>query len=287
MNKLLVLALPIAVSLSPAVADAQSVVPDSAFFVGVGGSFNSTSFNNQSIEATGLSNVYDKATGAFISSGSAGGPPVGLDIGSQTGFEPVLQAGYFKHFQDSKWLWGAKFSYNGLNISGSTENFLIPQYGSYGSTPFTGNAVVQSFKTNISNQFTLLPLVGYSFDRSFVYAGVGPTVSQINTNVNNLIGFADLKGNRTDISGTPQSFSSSQWVVGGALTVGGTYFLDASWFIDVNYNFAMTPSQTANYSAPFNNTNGDTSHNYSGTLIGSSSGKTTTQTISISINRAF
>ena len=127
-----------------------------------------------------------------------------------------------------------------------------------------------------------LPKV-YRREQNRVRSGAGPTLTQINTNIDNLIGFADIKGNRTDISGTPQNLSSSQWVVGGAVTVGATYFLDSSWFIDLNYNFAMTPNQTANYSSTFNNTN----VNYSGSLIGSSSAKTTTQTISISINKAF
>ena len=174
-----------------------------------------------------------------------------------------------------------------LRDCSKTDNFLIPQYGSYGATSFTGNATVRTFKTNVSHQFALMPFIGHSFDRSFVYAGAGPTLTQLNTNIDNLVGFADIKGNRTDISGTPQNFSSSQWVVGGAVTVGATYFLDASWFIDLNYNFAMTPNQTANYSSTFNNTNGNTNVNYSGSLIGSTSAKTTTQTISLSINRAF
>jgi hypothetical protein len=287
MKKLLAVLLPAFLYSIPTISNAQSIVPDSAFYLGIGGSFNSVDFNSQSIEATGLSNAYDKTTGAFLSSGSAGGPPVNLGMGSQTGFAPGAQAGYFKHFQDSKWLWGAKFSYNGLGLSSTAQNFLIPQSGSYGASSFTGNATVRTFKTNISHQFALMPFIGHSFDNSFIYAGAGPTVSQINTNIDNLIGFADIKGNVTDISGTPQNFSSSQWVVGGAVTVGATYFLDASWFIDANYNIAMTPSQTANYSSTFNNTNGNTNINYTGSLIGSSTGKTTTQTISISINRAF
>lgn len=286
MKKLSFLLLPLTLC-TPTISAAQSLVPNSAFYVGIGAGLNSTSFNNQSLEATGLSDAYNKTTGAYMSSGNAGGPPVNLNMPSQTGVAPTLQAGYFKHFQESKWLWGAKFSYNGLDLSSKTDNFLIPQYGSYGSTPFTGNATVRTFKTNVSHQFALMPFIGHSFDKSFIYAGAGPTLTQVNTNIDNLIGFADIKGNRTDVSGTPQNFSSSQWVVGGAVTVGATYFLDSSWFIDLNYNFAMTPNQTANYSSTFNNTNGNTNVNYTGSLIGSSSAKTTTQTISISINKAF
>ena len=287
MKKLRVFAVPLALCAAQGIASAQSIVPNRAFYFGLGGSVNTTDFNNQSIEATGLSDAYNKTTGAYMSSGTAGGPPVSLGMGSQTGFAPVVQAGYFEHFQSSQWLWGAKFGYNGLGQSSTTNSFLIPQYGSYGATPFTGNAVVQSFKTNIAHQFSLIPFIGHSFEKGFVYAGAGPTLSQINTNIDNLIGFADIKGERTDISGAPQNFSSSQWVVGGALTVGATYFLDASWFIDVNYNISTTPNQTANYSSTFNNTNGNTNVNYSGSLIGSSTAKTTTQAVIISINKAF
>ncbi len=287
MKKTLALLVPISLLAASSITHAQTVIPDSAFYIGVGASFNSVDFNSQSLEATGTSDAYNKTTGTFLSSGNAGGPPVNLGMGSQTGFAPVAQAGYFKHFQDSKWLWGAKFSYNGLDSNSTKENFLIPQYGSFGTTAFTGNATVRSFKTGVANQFSFLPYIGHSFDSSFVYLGAGPTISKINTKIDSLIGFADINGNRTDVSGTPQNFSSSQWVVGGALMLGATYFLDASWFVDANYNISMTPSQTANYSSTFNNTNGETNKNYTGSLTGSSSGKTTTQTVSIAINRVF
>ena len=287
MKKLLTLLVPISLYSLTALTHAETIVPNSAFYIGVGASLNSVDYKNQDLAATGYSNVYRKSTGTLLSSGSAGGPPVNLSMGSQTGVAPMAQLGYFKHFEDSKWLWGAKFTYNGIDLSSTTENFLIPQSGSFGSTSFTGNATVRSFKTNIQQQFSFIPFIGHSFEKSYVYAGAGPTVSQINTNINNLIGFADINGRQTEVSGTPQNFSSSQWVVGGTIMVGATYFIDSSWFIDVNYNIAMTPTQTANYSAPFSNTNGNSSYNYIGLLTGNSSAKTTTQTVSLSINRAF
>ncbi len=287
MKKLTVFVLPIVLCSIQSIAFAQSVVPKSGFYLGVGASFNSVDASGESMEATGTSNVYSKTTGAQISSGTATGPAVNLGMSSQTGFAPVVQAGYFQHIQDTKWLWGAKFSYNGLDVSARKENFLIPQNGSFGTTPFTGNATVRSFKSGVANQFSLLPYIGHSFDNSFVYIGAGPTVSQITTKVDNLVGFADINGNRMDISGVPQNFSSSQWVVGGALMVGATYFFDASWFIDASYNISMTPSQTANYSSTYSNTNGLTNNVFAGTLVGSSTGKTTTQTINLTINKTF
>jgi hypothetical protein len=41
-------------------------------------------------------------------------------------------------------------------------------------------------------------------------------------------------GRPEDISGRPQDFSSTDWVFGGAVTIGETYLVDESWFIDLN-----------------------------------------------------
>jgi opacity protein-like surface antigen len=260
-------------------------VPDSAFFIGLGASANHTQFNNQDIYATGLSNVYDSNTGAYISSGSAGGPAVDLSMDSDSKFSPSLQVGYFKHFENSKWLWGGKFTYDYLSTSSKTAPFLIPQFGAYGTTSFTGNAVVRSFETDVKHHMSLVPYIGRSFKSGYIYAGAGPTASQINTKITDLVGFADLKGNRTDISGQPTNFSGSDWVYGGTATLGGTYFLSSSWFLDFSYNYSVTKSHTIDYSAPF--TNPGTPYTYTGSLIGSTTGSITTQSAALSINRAF
>ncbi|MBX9755796.1 MAG: hypothetical protein K2X80_13660 [Pseudomonadaceae bacterium] len=277
----------LAVSSSNASAEpsAASKMPDSALYIGFGASANSVDFNDQDIQATGISDTYDTTSGALLASGSAGGPAVDLSMDSQSSLSPTLQLGYFQHFDNSQWLWGAKFSYNYLSTSSTTKNFLIPQYGAFGATPFTGNAVVHSFETEIKHQISLVPYIGHSFANGFVYAGAGPTLSQINTKIDGLIGFADINGTRTDISGQPSNFSSSQWSHGGIGTLGGTYFLDSSWFLDFNYNYAVTENRTARYSEPF--TNPTPTKTYTGTLIGSTSGSVTTQSVALSINKAF
>lgn len=262
-----------------------SKVPDSAFFIGFGGSANSVKFNDQDIQATGISDTYDTASGALLASGSAGGPAVDVSLDSQTSLSPMLQLGYFQHFAGSQWLWGGKFSYNYLSTSSTTKNFLIPQYGSFGATPFTGNAVVHSFETEIKHQMALVPFIGHSFADGYLYAGAGLTLSQINNKIDGLIGFADINGTRTDISGAPQNFSSSQWARGAIGTLGGTYFLDSSWFVDFSYDYAVTENRTARYDEPF--TNPTPTKTYTGSLIGSSSGTVTTQSLVFSINKAF
>ena len=41
------------------------------------------------------------------------------------------QAGYFSHFGNSQWLWGAKLSYNYLGAEATSENIAVPQDGGF------------------------------------------------------------------------------------------------------------------------------------------------------------
>ncbi|MES2586421.1 MAG: hypothetical protein V4536_05815 [Pseudomonadota bacterium] len=274
------------VSLSSAEQVTTSFVPNSGAYIGLGFGANSTQFNNQQLQATGISTATNMSNGN-VSTGTAGGPPVSIGMSSNNSISPSIQAGYFQKFQDSTYLWGAKFSYSYMGGSSSTTNrILIPQYGTYPSgASFTGNAVAASYQKTIKNQISLIPYFGQSFDRSTIYFGVGPTISQVNTKINNLIGFADLNGVRTDVSGTPQSFSATQWVYGGAAMLGGTYFLDKAWFLDFSYSYAMTQNKTSNYYSTFDNPGTTTS--YKGSLIGSSTGTATVQTIGLTVNKLF
>ena len=104
--------------------------------------------------------------------------------------------------------------------------------------------------------------------------------------ITRLVGFADISGVPIDISGAPQDFTGSGWVVGGAGTVGGTYFLSDSWFLDIAYTYARTKDQTFNYFSTYTHTQnpfGTTS----GTLAGSSTGKVSTQGVTVTINMVF
>ena len=272
------------------VAPATSTVPESAFFVGLGGSYNSTDFGTQDVYAVGTSSVFQN--GALFSTGSAAGPGT-VQMGSETKFAPTVQGGYFRKFSGSDWLWGFKFAYSNLAASSTVGNVLLPQAGSNTTvaggvtTPFTGTAVARTYETTIDHQITFIPFIGHSFDKSFVYLGAGPTLSHTRTNVNGLVGFANVIGIPSDISGAPVDFTGSGWVYGGAATVGATYFLSRSWFLDFSYSYAMTARQTFNYSSPFINPNGAKNTTIVGTLVGNSAGRVITQGVSASINMAF
>jgi hypothetical protein len=146
-----------------------------------------------------------------------------------------VQGGYFRKFSGSDWLWGFKFAYSDLAASSTLGNVLLPQAGSNTTvagvtTPFTGTAVARTYQTTIDHQIAFTPLIGHSFEKSFVYLGAGPTLSHIRTNVSGLVGFANVIGIPTDISGAPVDFTGSGWVYGGAAMVGASYFLSPSWF---------------------------------------------------------
>ncbi len=291
MNKNAISALLCAVlACSASIVSAQQVstsfVPNSGAYIGLGFGANSTQFNGQQLEATGISTATNMSTGS-MSTGTAGGPPVGIGMGNANSIAPTIQAGYFQKFQDSSYLWGAKLSYSYMGGSSSTtDRILIPQYGTYPSgASFTGNAVAASYQKTIQNQISLIPYIGQSFERGTIYFGVGPTLSQVNTKINNLIGFADLNGVRTDVSGTPQSFSATNWMFGGAAMLGGTYFIDRTWFLDFSYSYTMTQNKTSNYFSTFDNPGSTTS--YQGSLIGSSTGTATIQTIGLTLNKLF
>ena len=88
---------------------------------------------------------------------------------------------------------GGKLSYSYLGFGSANSQQQIPQAGGYtedGSyTPFTGNYLVQSYRQTINQQISLIPLVSRSFERSYVYLGVGPTTVQTKTSIENITRF--------------------------------------------------------------------------------------------------
>ncbi|MGU3492670.1 outer membrane protein [Xanthobacteraceae bacterium A53D] len=263
-----------------------SMVPDRAFFAGAGVSANWTSYPNQDVFGQGLANIYD-AGGALYAQGQAGGSTSPY-MAAQTDISPVLQLGYFQRFAGSDWLWGAKFTYNYLGASTTQENFLIPQAGGYTgsiSGALEGNVYARQYTMKVDNQFELIPFLGYAFDRGYVYGGAGPSLTRMKSELNGLIGFADLFGQTSDITGAPDSFSTTNWVWGASFVAGATYFLAPGWFLDVNYAYALNGTATNRFHAPFS-----TVHNgltFTGIAFGHYSGTADVQTLSLTINKTF
>jgi hypothetical protein len=265
-------------------------MPRSGLYIGAGGSLNVSRFGTQNVYALGLSDVYQN--GVRVSSGSAAGP-ARVPMGTEIAPAPSAQLGYFQNFADSPWLWGAKFAYSYLGSSASTPNALLPQGGSFAnaitgaSTPFSGNAVVRSYQASAEHHVAFTPFLGRSYERGFIYLGGGPTLTRLRTNLNGLVGFADINGTRSDVSGPPQSFSSAGWVLGGMVTAGFTYFLTPSWFLDFSYTASTTQRQTGNYFSTFTNPGATQGSVTSGSLIGNSSGALVAQGAMLTANYRF
>jgi hypothetical protein len=278
--------------------DDYGYVPRSAFYFSLGGSFNSVDFGDQDVIAIGTSEVTDingvtTATGfAQGPDDASGGTPISMDL--QLGFAPSVEVGCFQHFAGSdNRLWGIKFSNDYFGVTSDVRLPRFPQVGTFinasdpdDPVPFTGNAVALSAQTEIVDQIAFRPFLGHSFRKGFVYFGGGPTLSLLQTEIRDLIGFADINGTRSDISGPPQDFSDSDWVWGGSGQVGVAYFFDRRWFLDCSYILSVSGKHTFNFSSTFSNTDADGTTN-AGTLVGSSTWQTISQGIGFKLGKTF
>jgi len=262
----------------------EPIVPRAGWFAGVGGSLNSANFD-QDLFANGVGDVFSGST--QVATGAAGGPANPRENTEWT-LAPEAQLGYFAHFAASDWLWGGKVVYRYVDATATTSD-IAPQAGALqtlsGPDSFTGNVVVGSYRTKLDHEFAFMPFIGHSFARSYVYAGAGPALFGTQTKIDNAIGFADVNGMRTDATGTPLNFASSEWVWGGAAQVGLTYFLSHDWFLDLNYTYARSAEFKSNFSGPF--ASSSLGYDDVGTLFVKPSQRVTDQSVSVSFNRSF
>lgn len=152
------------------------------FYIGLGANFNLVDYKETETNTLGLSNV--NLNGNTIAQGYAGGP-YDFPGGTNNIFSSSIQTGYYQPFKNSKWLWGAKLTYSYVGSSITKGEQHIPQTGAVGNTPFTGDAVVQSFEYQLTNQFTFTPYIGVSAKKAYFYLGAGPSYSQAKESANN------------------------------------------------------------------------------------------------------
>jgi len=189
---------------------------------------------------------------------------------------------------------GGKLSYSYFGIGSANSQQQIPQAGGFtqdGSyTPFTGNYLIQSYRQTINQQISFIPLIGRSFERSYLSLGVGPTTVQTKTLIENITGFENVEIIPTTPTGLGlgKKYSTTQWLYGGIAMVGATYFIAPTWFLDISYTYSVTGIKTSNWGGSWTDT--DTSRNgvtRTGTNTGTTSGSVNTQALAISINKAF
>lgn len=273
-----------------AAAQSASGPPRAARFGGLGGAYSSVDLDQSLLGVSDPTSVY--MNGSLVAVGAAGGPavPNGQRDGS---LAPQGQIGYFAHFPGASLLWGIKLSYQ-YDGSDTEWRGILPQAGAFtpvGGSPdsFTGNVLIGSAKTRVSHQLMLFPFLGQSFGQGFFYGGGGPMLLDVETTIRNAIGFADINGRHSDITGAPLNFSSSDWVWGGGFQAGLAYFLDDLWFVDLNYTWARANGPSNSYSAQFSSSyidSGSTITTEGGAILDVSD-RLTIQSVAVSINRAF
>lgn len=275
-------------------ANAADVVPAapavlSGFFVGGGGSFNGVHLK-QTGDGIGLTDVHDGDT--LVGFGVAVGPmPTFKDTDHV--FAPDVQAGYFRPLADDiDWLWGFKVAYKYPGAEFTDRDIDSPQTGTIvtlypepGEGTLSGNALVKSSQTRINHELLFVPFLGHAFTSGYFYGGAGPALFGTKSKINDLVGLADIDGNKFDLTGTPLDLSGSKWMWGGAVQAGITYFVGESWFVDLNYTYTRSRKYKLEYSAPFTNlVNGYT---YSGTVGVENQDTLTSQGVSLTINMLF
>jgi len=75
-------------------------------------------------------------------------------------------------------------------------------------------------------------------------------------------------------------------MLGGLLQLGMIYRLNNAWFVDVNYDFAVTGRNRSKWSSPFSSTS-TPGYVTNGTLYVEQTQRVTAQALSVSLNLAF
>ena len=239
----------------------ESDVMHDGLFMGLGGNYNSINITQNSW-GKGISNIQTNTGGNTNGIAEGTGAPF---HNTNNTFAPEVQAGYFKHFEDTENLYGLKFSYQYLGSKATNSNLYIPQIGV--STSVTGvtsslfgyvNA--DSVQVSTNHALTFLAFIGRSFNNKFFYLG-------------GLVSYA----------------SPSIWAVGGAAQLGMTYFISPTWFIDASYTYSVTGENTTNHQQTFVNSStlGSTRYNTSGTLYTKDTLSVSNQALTLAINKVL
>lgn len=191
------------------------------FYAGLGGSWNtidetyqSTFFTSRNISAKDHYNA------------------------SSNRLAPLIQLGYWQPLTE-KYLWGAVaqwkyLGYQTANVNNSRGQYI--QNASFSSINFFGPNVVRDFtsKTKIKNEALFLFYLGAQLQQSYAYLGIGPVLfTSANSIYLSTVHVPDGTGD--NLISTSTSANKTVW--GGALQVGYNYYLDCSWFLNVNYTY--------------------------------------------------
>jgi opacity protein-like surface antigen len=262
----------------------------SGFYIGVGGSYNWTHFDQSLQGISGLMSVFD--AGVLTAQGQEGGPFFDFNR-NKSGFAPDLQLGFMHPFAGGDWLAGLKFNYKYANID-SKQNVNIPQNGTgvvlsgpqAGLTgPITGFLAISPAEINLKHQLSLIGTIGRAFGNVTLYAGGGPALFGVETNFINGIPFATSSLQGTFPVSQPITVFNKDWVWGGAAQVGTTYSFAGGWFLDFAYTYARSANFTIVDPVSVFNQNGPLT--ISGSAVLNAQERVTNQSLTLTLNYKF
>ena len=262
----------------------------SGFYIGAGGSYNWTHFDQSLQGISGLISVFD--AGVLTAQGQEGGPFFDFNR-NKSGFAPDLQFGYIHPFAGGDWLAGLKFNYKYANID-SKQNVVIPQNGTgtvvsgpnAGLTgPITGFVTISPAEINLRHQLSLIGTIGRAFGNVTLYAGGGPALFGVDSNFINAIPFATSSLRGTFAASQPTTAFNKNWVWGGAAQVGTTYAFAGGWFLDFAYTYARSANFTIVDTVAVFNQNGTLMT--SGSAVLNAQERVINQSVTLTLNYQF
>ncbi len=272
----------------PVNAPPETVWNWSGFYIGAGGSFNWSRFD-QALQ--GVSGIQTITVGPDLAALAQEGGPFLPFNRNKSRFAPDVQLGYLFPFAGGDWLAGLKFNYKYANIN-SQENVSIPQSGTLTrlvgppmTENITGFVQISPAEINLRHQLALMATIGRAFDRLTIYAGGGPALFDVKTNFINGVAFAVIRGQVVSPSGAPITALNDNWVWGGAVQLGATYALAPRWFLDFAYTYAWSANVNISNSFCFGNQIGPLAS--SGCGVVNAQERVTNQSVMLTLNRQF
>lgn len=258
-------------------------------FGGLGGNYNVVKIDQQ-LNGTEFSSVFSGSS--LVALGESGGPATPYHASHST-LAPQAQLGYLRRFSNSSWFLGCKAAYQYLGVT-FTENDLDSfQPGMYtvvggGGDTWVGHFLIGSSQTHVNHELFLLPIFGYFFNDSSAYLGAGPVVFGTQNNLYGVRGFARLNGATSDITESPANLSFSQWIWGGIAQLGWIYPFTSSWFLDLNYSYAVTTEAAAQETVLFSHSLiTGTVYREEGVAFVNLKQRATVQSFTVTVNKAF
>lgn len=163
---------------------------------------------------------------------------------------PMVQIGYWKPFCQG-WLWGVAAQWKYLRYVTPNDNASQGQHisnASFSSINIFGPNVLRDFnsQTRLNNEVLFLSYFGKQLQNGYAYLGVGPVLF---TASNSLYVSSIHTPNGVGDNLISNAVSRHKTIWGGSVQVGYNYYLDSTFFLNLNYTYSQTGTIKFNNSA--------------------------------------